>query len=207
MATELTNVNFVGVDISPIFPAAIHPRNCSFFRENLLDGVSQPADSFDVAYQRGVAPGFTLENWQQAVKEAYRLLKPGGWFESVESDVTIEEAGPSTAKCYELLRCSMASRNVDPTIVRNLNNIMVEAGFVDVQVKEYCVPMGEWGAKLGQLWKQNINSVLETAKPHLAKASRISEAQVTEMTQAMNKETQEHRAYQIIYVTYGRKQL
>ncbi|KAF9364601.1 hypothetical protein BGX34_001015 [Mortierella sp. NVP85] len=207
MATELTTVNFVGVDISPIFPAAIHPRNCSFSKENLLQGTSQPDNSFDVVYQRSVSPGFTPDNWKQSVQEAYRLLKPGAWFESVESDVTVNDAGPATAQCFSLMQLSMATRHVDPTVVRSLDKIMMETGFVDVQVKEYVVPLGEWGGKLGQLWNQNIASILETTKPHLAKAGRISEAQVSEMTQAMAKETKEYRAYQIIYVAYGRKPL
>ncbi|KAG0240129.1 hypothetical protein BGX31_002238 [Mortierella sp. GBA43] len=207
MATEMTTANFVGVDISPIFPAAIHPRNCSFYREDILQGISQPDNSFDVAYQRSVAPGFTLENWKQSVQEAFRVLKPGGWFESVESDVTVQDAGVFTSKCFELIQLSMGSRKVDPTVVRALDKLMVEAGFVDVQVKEYCVPLGEWGGKMGQLWKQNITAILDTAKPHLAKAGRISEQQVTEMQQSMAKETQNHRAFQIIYVTCGRKPL
>ncbi|KAF9942135.1 hypothetical protein BGZ65_008780 [Modicella reniformis] len=205
MATELSAINFVGVDISSIFPAAIHPRNCSFYREDILQGTSQPNSVFDVAYQRNVSPGFTMENWQQSVQEVYRLLKPGGWFESVESDVSIQDAGPFTNMCFEHIRLSMATRNVDPLIVRSLDKIMIEAGFVDVQVKEYCVPLGEWGGKLGQLWKQNISTIVETAKPHLAKAGRITEAQVTEMAMAMTEETREYRAYQTIYVTIGRK--
>ncbi|KAF9183257.1 hypothetical protein BGZ51_004146 [Haplosporangium sp. Z 767] len=205
MATDLTSIHFVGIDLSPIYPTAIHPRNCSFYKENILDGVSQSGNCFDVAYQRNVAPGFTLEHWHQSIQEAYRILKPGGWFESVESDVSIQEAGPFTMKCYEHMRLSMAPRNVDPSVVRSLNRIMIETGFTDVQVKEYRVPLGEWGGKLGQLWRQNIFSVMETVKPHLAQAGHTSEAQVSEMMQAMHKETQELHSYQIIYVTYGRK--
>ncbi|CAO3566384.1 unnamed protein product [Mortierella alpina] len=207
MATEMTAVNFVGVDISPIYPTAIHPRNCCFYREDILRGVSQPDGCFDVAYQRNVAPGFTVEHWQQAINEAYRLLKPGGWFESVESDVSIQEAGPFTNMCYEYMRMSMASRNVDPSVVRTLDRMMVQAGFKDVQVKEYCVPLGEWGGKLGQLWKQNMVAILDTVKPHFVKTGRSSELQVAEMMHGMIKETQEVRAYQTIYVTFGRKPL
>ncbi|KAF9289389.1 hypothetical protein BGZ88_007758 [Linnemannia elongata] len=213
MATDLTSVNFVGVDISPIYPAAIHPRNCAFSRECIVSGLTQPDASFDVAYQRNVASGFTFENWTRSIAEAYRILKPGGYFESVETDVRVHDAGPMTNACFEHMVMSMASRSVDPSVVRSLDKMMIAAGFVDVRVIEYRVPLGEYGGKLGQLWKQNMTAIMETVKPHLAKAGRIGEAQVGEMIQEMGKETKgvdgecEWRAFQTVYVTYGRKPL
>ncbi|KAF8926862.1 hypothetical protein BGZ58_010851 [Dissophora ornata] len=207
MATEMTTTTFVGVDVSPIFPTAIHPRNCSFLKENFLNGVSEPSGTFDVVFERSIAAGLTAELWQQTFQEAFRLLKPGGWLESVESDVTAQDAGPFTNMCFDHMLASMATRDVDTRIVRSLDRIMVSVGFVDVQVKEYCVPLGEWGGKLGQLWKQNLVSILQTVKPHLSRAGRITEGQVSEMIQSMCKETRDLRSYMIIYVTFGRKPL
>ncbi|KAF9097712.1 hypothetical protein BGX23_008137 [Mortierella sp. AD031] len=207
MATDMTAVNFVGVDISPIYPAAIHPRNCQFSRECIVSGLTQADASFDVAYQRNVAPGFTFEQWQRSISEAFRILKPGGYFESVETDVKVHDGGAMTNACFDHMIMSMASRNIDPSVVRSLDKLMIAAGFTDVKVIEYRVPLGEYGSKLGQLWKQNMMAILETVKPHLAKAGRISEAQVAEMIQAMGRETREFRSYQNVYVTYGRKPL
>ncbi|KAG0057010.1 hypothetical protein BGZ83_002248 [Gryganskiella cystojenkinii] len=206
MATELGTVNFVGVDISPIYPTLIHPRNCAFYNENILNGISQPDNSFDTAYMRNVAPGFTFDQWQVALKEVFRLLKPGGWLESVESDVMIQDAGPYTEMCFEYLRFSMACRNVDPaTVVRNLNQLFISVGFVDVVVKEYQIPFGDYGGQLGKLWRQNMFSVLETVKPLLAKVKGVDVSQVGEMYRESYKETLTCRAHQTIYVTYGRK--
>ncbi|KAF9903281.1 hypothetical protein EC991_004009 [Linnemannia zychae] len=214
MATDLTAVNFHGVDISPIYPAAIHPRNCSFSRECVVSGLSQPSNSFDVAYQRNVAPGFTFEHWSRSITEAFRIIKPGGYFESVETDVRVHDAGPMTNACFDHMIMSMASRNVDPSVVRSLDKLMIGAGFVDVRVVEYRVPLGEYGGKLGQLWKQNMTAILETVKPHLAKAGRITEQQVEGMIREMGRETATKegegkffRSYQTVYVTYGRKPL
>ncbi|KAF9580204.1 hypothetical protein BGW38_003247 [Lunasporangiospora selenospora] len=208
MATDMSTVNFVGIDISPIFPTAIHPRNCSFFCENILTGLakSQPDGCYDVVFQRNVSAGFTAQDWQTAVREAYRLCKPGGWFESVESDASVHDAGPKTTLLFDFMLRSMGARLVDPTAVRTLSQMMIEAGFVDVQVKEYSVPLGEWGGKLGQLWKQNIGAILETVTPHLAKAASKPDSHIREMVKdMMQNETKEHRAYQTIYVAFGRK--
>ncbi|KAF9099952.1 hypothetical protein BGX23_008724 [Mortierella sp. AD031] len=205
MATEMSTINFVGVDISPVYPTAIFPRNCNFYNEDFLKGVSQPDSTFDVVFQRNVTCGLTFENWQQAMKEAFRILKPGGYYECVESDVTIQNAGPQTNIVFEHLRLSMATRSVDPSVVRSLDRLMVSAGFTDVHVKEYCVPVGDWGDKVGQLWQQNMFSILETVRPHLAKAAGCSETTVQEVVQAMHKETKEYRSHQVVYAVYGKK--
>ncbi|KAF9188777.1 hypothetical protein BGZ50_001150 [Haplosporangium sp. Z 11] len=205
MATEMSTINFVGVDISPIYPTAIYPRNCNFYNEDFLQGVSQPDNTFDVAYQRNVTCGFTFEHWEQAMKEAFRILKPGGYYECVESDVTVQNAGPQTIQVFEHMRQSMASRNVDPSIVRSLDRLMVSAGFIDVNVKEYCIPVGDWGGKVGQLWKQNVFSILETVQPLLARAANISEAEVQAIVQLMHQETIDYKSHQVIYVVWGRK--
>ncbi|KAI1299996.1 hypothetical protein EDD11_006339 [Mortierella claussenii] len=207
MATELSTVNFVGVDISPIYPTAIYPRNCNFYNEDFLQGVSQPNNAFDVVFQRNVTCGFTFEHWQKVMKEAFRILKPGGYYECVESDVTIQNAGPQTNLVFEHLRVSMAAKNVDPSIVRSLDRLLAATGFTDVHVKEYSVPVGEWGGKVGVLWKQNMFQILETVRPHLAAAARISEAQVQEVVNAMHQEISTFRSYQIVYVAYARKPL
>ncbi|KAG0242681.1 hypothetical protein BG011_003270, partial [Mortierella polycephala] len=174
MATEMSTINFVGVDISPIYPTAIYPRNCNFYNEDFLQGVSQPDNTFDVAYQRNLACGFTFEQWEQAMKEAFRILKPGGYYECVESDVTVQNAGPQTTQVFEHMRMSMASRNVDPSII-------------------------------GQLWKQNVFSILETVRPLLATAASISEAEVQAIVQMMHQETIDFKSHQVIYVVWGRK--
>ncbi|KAG0378376.1 hypothetical protein BGX24_003989 [Mortierella sp. AD032] len=205
MATEMSTINFVGVDISPVYPTAIFPRNCNFYNEDFLKGVSQPDSTFDVVFQRNVTCGLTFENWQQVMKEAFRILKPGGFYECVESDITIQNAGPQTNVVFEHLRLSMATRNVDPSIVRSLDRLMVATGFTDVHVKEYCVPVGDWGGKVGQLWQQNMFAILETVRPHLAKAAGCSETTVQEVVQAMYKETKDYRSHQVVYAVYGRK--
>ncbi|KAF8926296.1 hypothetical protein BGZ52_005767, partial [Haplosporangium bisporale] len=170
---ELGTVHFVGADISNIYPTAIHPRNCSFYREDIVKGVmSQPNSSFDVVFQRNVAPGLTFQNWQAVIAEAYRLLKPGGSFESVETDVFVHQGGPQTNAIFEHLRISMATRKVDPTVVRDLRTLMIAAGFVD--------------------------AIMQTVSAVLAKAGNVTEEYILQLVQGMMQETSRDRAYQIV---------
>ncbi|KAF9434288.1 hypothetical protein BGZ76_008269 [Entomortierella beljakovae] len=205
MATDLSTINFVGVDISSIYPTAIYPRNCNFYNENFVQGVSQPDNAFDVVFQRNVCIGLTPQEWPMAVKEAFRILKPGGFYECVETDITIQNAGPQTELVINHLKHSMTSRNIDTSIVKSINTMMLSAGFVDVNVKEYHIPVGDWGGKVGQLWKQNMFAILDTVRPQLARTAKMSESQIQEIVNAMHQETYTYRAHQIVYAVYGKK--
>ncbi|KAF8960953.1 hypothetical protein BGZ46_001470, partial [Entomortierella lignicola] len=205
MATEMSTINFVGVDISPIYPTAIYPRNCNFYNEDFVLGVTQPNNVFDVVFQRNVTCGMTPEHWKQAMKEAYRILRPGGYYECVEVDLVVQNAGPKTELVFEHLRHSMGTKGINTAIVRSMHELMAATGFIDINVKEKPVPVGDWGGKVGQLWKQNMFAILETVKPHLAKSARMSESQVHEIMGSMVQETFTHKAFQVVYVVYGRK--
>ncbi|KAF9982981.1 hypothetical protein BGZ75_005561 [Mortierella antarctica] len=205
MATENQTVNFVGVDISAIFPTAIFPRNCNFYHENFLDGVSQPDSSFDVVFQRNVSCGLTFELWQKAMAEAFRVLKPGGYYECVEAEYMLHNCGPFTTEYFEHLLMIMAYGSVDPLLVRSLDRLMVAAGFRDVKVKEYCVPIGQWGGKIGVMWQQNVLTGMSAVKSQLSKTAGMTEEQVADAVVRLEKELSEGRTHSIVHVVSGRK--
>ncbi|KAF9412832.1 hypothetical protein BGZ94_000910, partial [Podila epigama] len=208
MATDMGTVHFVGADISNIYPTAIHPRNCSFYRENIVEGIqSQPNGSFDVVFQRNVSCGLTFKNWQAVIAEAFRLLKPGGYYESVETDVSIHDAGPQTQIMFDRLLLSMAAREVDPSVVRDLRTLMVAAGFTDVTTKEYCVPFGEWGKQGGKLFRDNMLAIMQTVSPLLAQTANVTEEQIHNDIKDMVHESMRDKGYMIVYVTCGKKPL
>ncbi|KAG0211808.1 hypothetical protein BGX28_007398 [Mortierella sp. GBA30] len=201
----MTTVNFVGVDISAIYPTAIFPRNCNFYNENFLNGVSQPENSFDVVFQRNVSCGLTFEHWQKAMAEAYRVLKPGGYYECVETEFMLHNCGPFTTEFYDHLLLIMSYGSVDPLMVRSMDRMMISAGFKDVRVKEYRVPIGMWGGKVGMLWQQNVLTGMATVKSQLSKTAGMTEQQVMDAVKLLEKELTEGESYSVVHVVTGRK--
>jgi len=52
MATNYPHSEFTGMDISPIHPSQVEPKNFTFIQANLLDGLSFADDSFVFVFQR-----------------------------------------------------------------------------------------------------------------------------------------------------------
>ncbi|KAG0270571.1 hypothetical protein DFQ27_004283 [Actinomortierella ambigua] len=208
MATEMPEASFYGIDIAPIYPTAIHPRNCHFSKQDITAGTTFDANSFDVVFQRNLSFGLTPEQWESAIAEAVRVMKPGGYFESVESDCLIHSAGPQTAKVMQVLRHMLRSQGVDPDTIHSLPAMLTKAGLEQVTLKQYNIPLGARGGRTGQLWQQNVFAVLDVCRRRLARYANLNEEQVGEIVAEMQREAAEdYDSYMTIYVTYARKPL
>ena len=84
MATDFPNPSFTGVDISPVTPQGIKPKNVHFVQGNILDGLPFPDNSFDYVHQRLLILGIPSDKWQSVVNDIVRVLKPGGYLEVFE---------------------------------------------------------------------------------------------------------------------------
>jgi ubiquinone/menaquinone biosynthesis C-methylase UbiE len=95
----------IGVDSDDIFPAPRNlPNNCQLLVCDVLkdDGLAAFTDeSFDVVHIRFMVLSFTRKQYFQVVKNCWRLLKPGGYIEILEADLTIHSPGPLTMKLNE----------------------------------------------------------------------------------------------------------
>ena len=89
MATDYPEVEFVGIDISPIQPSQIKPENFNFIQANILDGLPFKDDTFDFIFQRLFAAAITKNKWPFVINELTRVLKPGGYLE-VKKKKTLE---------------------------------------------------------------------------------------------------------------------
>lgn len=84
MAETYTIPEFYGIDISAVFPEAIHPPNCHFQVANVLETLPFPKHTFDFVLMRSLAAALTESQWPIAIKELKRVCKPGGWIQLVE---------------------------------------------------------------------------------------------------------------------------
>ncbi|CAG8514636.1 57_t:CDS:2, partial [Acaulospora colombiana] len=97
MATEYPLAKFTGIDIIPIYPSEIKPKNVEFEIANILNRLPYEDGTFDFVFMRSMSLTFTTQEWEEVViSELIRVLKPGGWIEIMESDPLWFGAGPAT---------------------------------------------------------------------------------------------------------------
>ncbi|KAI7864800.1 hypothetical protein BDF14DRAFT_1830638 [Spinellus fusiger] len=72
------------------------PVNCALIRYNVLEGLGGFQDnSIDYCHIRFMNMSLTSEQYAKVVKECWRVLKPGGYLEMLETDLTIHSPGPT----------------------------------------------------------------------------------------------------------------
>lgn len=76
----------VGTDISPIQPSWV-PPNVFFEIEDMTQPWTFRENSFDYVHMRYLYG--SVPDWNQLFREAYRVVKPGGWIESLEADAAV----------------------------------------------------------------------------------------------------------------------
>ncbi|CAG8811811.1 1985_t:CDS:2, partial [Dentiscutata erythropus] len=95
-------------------------------------------------------------DWERAIKEVVRVTKPGGWVEIMEKDLYWYNEGPfckaARTAVAEALR---ETKNMEiilspiiPPILSSISNLES-----NINHEERNVPFGEWGGKLGTIYK------------------------------------------------------
>lgn len=171
MGDTYPGANIVGVDLSPIQPEWV-PANVRFMVDDVEDEWLRPKNHFDYIHSRHMV--MAIKNWPKLLKQAleyvlYLLaltirpfkywvnanqynshLKPGGWYEMQEihhypqcHDGSMPPGHPVT-EYWGYVHQGLAALNVDFWSVLSLEEKMREAGFVNVSVRLFHVPIGVW---------------------------------------------------------------
>lgn len=78
MAVDYPNSNFVGVDLTISSNIMFRLPNVTLLPGNVTQGLDFPDSSFDFINIRVAGTILKVSEWPNALKEAYRLLRPGG---------------------------------------------------------------------------------------------------------------------------------
>ncbi|KAI8889060.1 S-adenosyl-L-methionine-dependent methyltransferase [Backusella circina FSU 941] len=93
MATEFPNSDFYGIDQCPLFPVSIKPSNSYFQLHDIPNALPFEDGSFDFVFMRMVVLHLHPDKVVSLLKEVSRILKPGGYFEVVDTDYIIRRSG------------------------------------------------------------------------------------------------------------------
>jgi len=111
----------------------------------------------------------TVEDWPKLYREVYRTLKPGAWFEHLETTIElVSDDGtiPQPSKIYEWtywLDIAGSANGKSWKISEHLKEWMIGAGFHNVKEEVYKLPVGNWPKddKYKAIGQFNLLNVLE----------------------------------------------
>ncbi|KAL8948063.1 MAG: hypothetical protein Q9222_005716 [Ikaeria aurantiellina] len=139
-----------GIDLSPIQPRWSAP-NVKYQVDDLEQPWTFPPAHFDLVHTR-IMLG-SLRDWPAFFTQSFKHLRPGGYIECQElavdaraDDDTVTKDSAITAWCRNQ---EEAMQKLGMTLMVTGDMIkkqMQEAGFVDIEVKEFKVPIGQWPA-------------------------------------------------------------
>ncbi|KAL9549034.1 hypothetical protein MBANPS3_005398 [Mucor bainieri] len=172
MAEDFPNSQFHGIDITSTFPHDTKPSNCEFTIANITEKIPYPDNYFDYIHQRLLILGLTNANWDFALKELLRVLKPGGYIELHEPDLQdLNNMGPLLKQLQYTMSNMLQTRGMPPKISNELQDRAAKAGFVDAQLQITPLKLNHGGQAGKMLWDDyehgytNIRPVMAMSNP------------------------------------------
>ncbi|RIA87701.1 S-adenosyl-L-methionine-dependent methyltransferase [Glomus cerebriforme] len=206
LATEFSLASFTGVDISPVIPLTIKPKNVNFIQGNILDGLPFEDNTFDFVHQRLLVGAFPLNKWQDVTNELVRILKPGGYLELMEVYCGIPPMGPITERLSNAVIELMHQQGQDPNIAGRIKLFMEANGQIENIVQEE--KFGSYSKDSGRLSEIGIENhiALYTGfKSKLSKIMDISSENYDKLVKIMAKEMPDYNSRSHTIRVYGRK--
>ncbi|KAK3954390.1 S-adenosyl-L-methionine-dependent methyltransferase [Pseudoneurospora amorphoporcata] len=148
-ADEYPKCNVYGTDISPIQPSWV-PPNLRFDIDDATKPWTYQEDFFDYVHIRWLTG--VIKDWTALYKEAYKCMKPGAWIEHIDGEVNLvcydgtmpkESAINQWGEIWSEVgrRTGLVFNMVDSGC---MENGIEEAGFTNIQVKDYLAPCSPW---------------------------------------------------------------
>ncbi|KAG7050626.1 TAM domain methyltransferase [Colletotrichum scovillei] len=161
----------------------------------------------------------SIANWKEYLKKCYDNIAPGGYLELLENQVDpVSDDGtlPKDSSIHEyvdLIRSGSEKMGRVFVDVSTLKSLVVEAGFVDVELQIFKWPMNGWlkdekYKKLGLWCHENFSSALEAVC--MALLTRVhgwtrDEVDVFLVNVRKDLKNRSYHAYFPIYSVVGRK--
>ncbi|KAI1488411.1 S-adenosyl-L-methionine-dependent methyltransferase [Biscogniauxia mediterranea] len=160
MAARYPQVQFQGIDISPIQRTSVVPPNVKFTIDDIENPWDCPSGSLDFIHGRSIAGG--VRDWPALLRQAYEKLKPGGLLELTEIAISIHdfdgkfadaELCPGFLKLWRDLSKEV-NMEFDPT--PQATEWLLEAGFEKIVQQTEILPLGNWAQDEKLKAQQNL---------------------------------------------------
>ncbi|KAI7849692.1 S-adenosyl-L-methionine-dependent methyltransferase [Circinella umbellata] len=156
------------------------PSNVAYCYGDVLAPLKYRDEQFDYVYQRDIAHIMPMHKWPDLIKEINRILRPGGQVELVEYDLLFTNPGPVLALVNEWYKIAANRIGIAPNYAESLPGFLHEAGFENIHVDEYNIPIGEWPSDLvqrqfGFLYKEQMKALFQSMKQWWLSELHVSE--------------------------------
>ncbi|KAI0101174.1 S-adenosyl-L-methionine-dependent methyltransferase [Daldinia grandis] len=149
-AEQYPNAQVIGTDLSPMQPMWV-PPNVRFELEDCTQPWSWGESSFDFVHLRYLFGA--IPDWNEFLRQAYRVTIPGGWVQSCETEVIVQcddgSIPPDSAfntfwnKIYDEIG-GKVGMSFKPLTHNVQESAFRAAGFRDIEVHDYKLPVGAW---------------------------------------------------------------
>ncbi|KAI8976936.1 S-adenosyl-L-methionine-dependent methyltransferase [Pilobolus umbonatus] len=171
MAMEYPNSKFTGIDISFVFLDTERPDNVDLINANITKQLPFEDNSIDYYHQRLLVAGLNRCGIEAALKEAYRILKPGGYIELGEPNIgAYEKSGPTMASISKKMSDMLVTRGMIPDLINHQEEFLTEAGFTNIHLEKKLIPINHSG-KVGELWWEDSVESMRSFRPVMAMAN------------------------------------
>ncbi|CAI2164940.1 20425_t:CDS:2 [Funneliformis geosporum] len=162
MSTQHPLVKFVGVDIVPVFPSEIKPTNLDFHKCDINQGLPFKDNYFDFVRMSLIATSLKGDQWNDAIRELVRVLKPNGYLEIVEKDLQASNQGP----CFKFLTDKflnfITSTGVNVHITQQIPTILSSIpSLTEIRSDVREIPVGPLGGKFGTIYEELLEMYIK----------------------------------------------
>ncbi|KAF9058993.1 S-adenosyl-L-methionine-dependent methyltransferase, partial [Rhodocollybia butyracea] len=134
------SVSLTGIDISQrLFPTQ-HPQNVTFAVHTVTSLPESWSNKFKLVNQRLINGALTREQWGMALSELYRVLKPGGWIQLLESSPEATLSSGPMKRYADAIAAVFVNKRFASDLNETLGQRLKDAGFVNVQKRTTALP-------------------------------------------------------------------
>ncbi|GBC08568.1 hypothetical protein RclHR1_08220006 [Rhizophagus clarus] len=178
------NSSFFGIDIKPVFPQEIKPKNLEFIKADITNGLSFRDNEFDFTHVENMSLIFTPDEWDFVLSELVRVTKPGGYIEVAGRRNSYVGEGPVYHKLSHAVLSSCSKRNVNTDLMYKLDSrLELLPNIEKVHRIEKDFIIGPNGGKIGIVFQDLSYSyyVSDMAVKYLSEEIGISEEEYKNM--------------------------
>ncbi|KAJ9197710.1 hypothetical protein DTO164E3_5564 [Paecilomyces variotii] len=214
-ADQFPSAEVTGNDLSRIQPSYA-PPNVKFIIDDYEAEWAYGDCRFDFIHGRYLA--FSVNNFQGLINQCYDNLAPGGWVEFQDWDGNLYSQdgsieGTSMKQYFDAIIPAMEKTGKDPSPGPKYERWLQAAGFRDIEVQKFVIPVGAWPKdkrlKYLGIWNllQSETGYEATAMAVLTREEKWSKEEVSALVAKAKNDTKNRNIHGLLdfYVVYGRK--